>query len=88
MVRIAVVEAVISVDILTAGAGVWDGTKPNKDAVVDHLQRALEPVNGAARVYAVVKCPRKGLDAEFAGVKMQMPTKRKNLFHRSGLYGL
>jgi hypothetical protein len=78
VVRVAVIGAVILLDVLTAGAGVWDGTEPNKDAVVDHLQAALEPIDGAARVYAVEVCRGKeGMDSEFPRIKMQAPSKYK-----------
>jgi hypothetical protein len=62
-----------------ASAVDFDTTFPedaNKEAVIRHLRPALEPIDGAARVYAVVDC--RGLPAtRFPRVMLQTPRKAK-----------
>jgi hypothetical protein len=77
--RVASISTTALVIAVAALAVDFDTTfpeDPNKEAVIRHLRPALEPIDGAARVYAVVDCH--GLPAtRFPRVTLQTPSKTK-----------
>jgi hypothetical protein len=77
--RVASISAVVLLGVVAASAVDFDTTfpeDPNKEALIRHLRPALEPIDGAARVYAVVDCH--GLPAtRFPRVTLQSPSKTK-----------